>query len=77
MIIVLSLLLLGPSYVLGLPDSVVPIILGLMFMGLAFAFTMIPTMPEMISAPGDKYKGRESELNDRLSSLYNICTGGG
>lgn len=76
-IIFFSLVLMGPSYILAFNDSVGWIITGLVIMGLAFAFAMIPIMPEMIDAAGDKYKGQESEINDRLSSLYNICAGAG
>lgn len=77
MIIVISLLLFGPSYALGLSDSVGFVITGLVIMGLAFSFVAIPIMPEMIDATSNDFKGQESELNDRLSSIYNICVGGG
>lgn len=32
-------------------------------------------MPEMIEATGLKYMSKESERNDRLSSIYNTCLG--
>jgi predicted MFS family arabinose efflux permease len=45
-----SLLLVGPSPLLGLPESLIPIYIGLSFLGFFAAFLFIPVIPEIICA---------------------------
>ena len=59
----------------GFPDSLVLLMLGLVVLGACYAFTVIPIMPEMIESVGSAYTGRESELNDRLSSIFHTSVG--
>ena len=76
-VIALSFLFIGPTWMLGFSDSLVWLTLGLVVLGACYAFTVIPIMPEMIEAAGPQYNGRESELNDRLSSIFNTSVGSG
>lgn len=62
---------------LGFPDSLVLLTFGLVVLGACYAFTVIPIMPEMIEATGSKYNGKESELNDRMSSIFHTSVGTG
>jgi MFS family permease len=49
-ICILALLLLGPSRILGLPNSVYILIGGQALLGIGMGFVFIPIMPEMIDA---------------------------
>jgi MFS family permease len=77
LIIGFSFLLIGPSYMLNFTNSLWVLTLGLIILGGSYAFTVIPVMPEMIGATNNAYAGKESELNDRLSSIFHTCVGTG
>jgi len=74
-----SLLLVGPSAVLGLHSSVGIVLVGLTFLGFGVAGCCVPVVPEMVSAINEeeskKYGGeakQNSQVNDKVSALYNM-----
>jgi MFS family permease len=51
---ILSLILMGPSYYLGLPNETWILILGMGLQGASLGFVFIPILPEIIEAFYDK-----------------------
>ena len=65
--------LVGPSQILGFPSkSIIMMLIGLWVLGIGAAFTIIPIIPEMIDTVKDKYEGRNSELSDYFSAIFNM-----
>ena len=60
---------------LGLPESLRLMIVGMMLNGLSCSFIFTPLIPEIIEAVQEKENIDESmELNDKASGLYNTCS---
>lgn len=77
-ILVFSCLFLGPSRLLGFPEtSTVMMIFGLVVLGTGAAFTVIPVIPEMLNAVGDQYAEHQSEVSDNFSGIFNVAGGFG
>ena len=55
----LSMLLIGPSWILGLPDNSYIILFGLAMLGSACGLVIIPVLPNMIEAIEEKYPGMD------------------
>ena len=68
-------LLIGPSHLLGLPNSLAVIVSGLFLTGIANTFTTISTYKEMhdpyIERYGKPSAANSEKLSDILSGLYN------
>jgi MFS family permease len=67
-ICILALLLLGPSRILGLPNSVYILIGGQALLGIGMGFVFIPIMPEMIDALYAA-KGIQEGEDERVDSI--------
>lgn len=67
----------GPSEMLRLPDSLFLMGLGQALIGTFVPFTMIPALPEMISAVETKYKGQKHRINNFSAAIFNTMLGGG
>jgi len=72
-----GLLLMGPSSMLGLPNSIFIFLVGYGIVGAAQGFLFIPILPEMIESFCDKYgitEGQDEEIDelisDRSAGLY-------
>uniref|UniRef100_A0A7S3NA97 Major facilitator superfamily (MFS) profile domain-containing protein n=1 Tax=Euplotes harpa TaxID=151035 RepID=A0A7S3NA97_9SPIT len=77
-ILVFSCLFLGPSRLLGFPEtSTVMMVFGLVVLGTGAAFTVIPVIPEMLNAVGDQYAEHQSEVSDNFSGIFNVAGGFG
>lgn len=74
--IMLALLFDGPSATLGLPDSLVFIIIGLFFTGMGAASTVIPIIPEMLDAVEGEFVN-EVAVKDAASGMFNMANGFG
>lgn len=74
----LSMFLVGPSKILGFPEtSVAMMIIGLFILGMGAAWTVIPVIPEMLNAVDGKYEGQSSEVSDAFSGIFNVAGGFG
>jgi MFS family permease len=74
-----TLLLTGPSNMLGLPQSIYLILMGFPMSGFASAVFFIPVFPELIERTQLRYKvvdGEDEELdaklNDQVSNMYGV-----
>ena len=63
-----SLFLLGPSWLLGLPNSIYVLVAGQALLGGSLAFVFIPILPEMIDALYAARQLKEGE-NERIDSI--------
>ena len=52
---IISLILMGPSYYLGLPNQIWILIVGMGLQGASLGFIFIPILPEIIEALYDKH----------------------
>jgi MFS family permease len=73
----ISLIVMGPSYYLGLPNELWILIVGLALEGAFLGFIFIPILPEMIECLYDKHKlveGRDERIDamisDKAAGLY-------
>lgn len=77
-ILIISCLFIGPSRLLGFPQtSSAMMIIGLGILGCGAAFTVIPVIPEMLSAVEGKYSENASEVSDNFSGIFNVAGGFG
>ena len=76
MILITSMLLMGPSKLLNLPDLDKPLLfVSLWVMGVGMTLTVIPVIPEMIDTVSGKYEDQKNEVKDAFSAMYNIANG--
>lgn len=76
MILITSMMLIGPSHWLQLPDENKPLLFGsLCIMGIGMTCTVIPVIPEMIDTVDGKYEDQKNEIKDAFSAMYNIANG--
>lgn len=69
----ISLMLLGPSEVLGFKESYGIVISGVALLGYAMSFIFVPLLSEIIDAVKEKEKVPDSAiLNDTASGMFNI-----
>ena len=77
-ILIFSWLFIGPSRLLGFPQtSAAMMVIGLGILGCGAAFTVIPVIPEMLSAVEGKYSDNKSEVSDNFSGIFNVAGGFG
>lgn len=77
-ILVIAGYLIGPSQLLGLPEySSVLMIMGLSLIGVGAAFTVIPVIPEMLNSVKGYYEGKDAQLSDNFSGIFNVAGGFG
>ena len=68
----------GPSKVFGLPSISSPMMItGLWILGWGAAFTVIPVIPEMLSAVEGQYPEHTAEISDNFSGIFNVAGGFG
>ena len=72
----ISLFLLGPSKMLGLPETLGLTLAGIGFLGFSVAFLFVPLLPEIIAAVAEKNNLENSPfLSDKASGIYNSAYG--
>jgi len=71
---VLALVLAGPSPLLGLPNSLTLLVIGLLLTGLSNAFAFIPVFSEAHEAMIEKYGYAEENenLSDKTAAIYGL-----
>jgi len=67
----------GPSKILGLPNSLVLMGIGQALVGIFTAFMMIPGLPEMVESTIPLYPGQERRVNNLSAGIYNSFLGFG
>jgi len=67
----------GPSELLGFPDSLVLMGVGQALVGIFTAFMMIPGLPEMVESTIPLYPNQERQVNDLSAGVYNAFLGFG
>jgi MFS family permease len=74
---IISLILMGPSYYLGLPNQLWILIVGMGLQGASLGFIFIPILPEMIECLYDKHRLIEGQderidavISDKAAGLY-------
>ena len=73
-LLVISLLLIGPSNLFGYADNLNSLWAGLSILGFGCALTIIPMLPDMIKAIEDKFPSNEVEGRSEMS-LHNFISG--
>jgi MFS family permease len=72
----LSLFLLGPSHILGLPEKLGVSLAGIGCLGCSVAFLFVPLLPEIIASVAEKENLENSPfLADKASGIYNSAYG--
>jgi hypothetical protein len=74
----ISLLMFGPSIILGIKPTLAWTLVGIGFLGFSVAFLFVPLLPEIISSVSEK-EGLENSpfLADKASGIYNGAYGVG
>lgn len=74
----ISLLMFGPSILLGIKPTLAWTLVGIGFLGFSVAFLFVPLLPEIISSVAEK-EGLENSpfLADKASGIYNGAYGVG
>jgi MFS family permease len=74
----ISLLMFGPSLVLGIKPKLAWTLVGIGFLGFSVAFLFVPLLPEIIASVAEK-EGLENSpfLADKASGIYNGAYGVG
>ena len=62
---------LGPSSLLGLPDSLILVTIGTLFVGLNVCSAMVPILSELIEILKDLQKYDPSQISDMSAALFN------
>eukprot|EP00347_Sterkiella_histriomuscorum_P019495 403341410 len=65
----------GPSQILGFPDSIIMMGVGQALHGIVDPFILVPSLPEMINSVADKYPYNETQVNDLSSAIFNCFLG--
>ena len=73
----IAFLLVGPSQLFAMPNSLVIMGVGQALAGVFSAFMMIPCLPEMVESTLPLYPGQERQVNDLSSGLFNAFLGFG
>lgn len=70
-----SLILMGPSEFLNLPDKLSFLISGMACLGISTSFIFVPLLPEIIDAVKEKERMVEDSisLNDKAAGLFNTA----
>jgi hypothetical protein len=63
----------GPSYLLGFPNSLLLMAIGQALHGLVDPFLLVPSLPEMIESAMVEYPDHEFLVNDLSSGIFNAC----
>jgi hypothetical protein len=72
-----TLIFYGPSKMFSFPDSYKLMLVGLILMGCAISFTLIPALPEMIKSVEPFYDNSKGQVNDVASGVFNTALGCG
>lgn len=72
-----TLIFYGPSKMLNLPEDWHIMCLGLILMGCAITFCLIPALPEMIRSVEQDFDNSKGEVNDVASGVFNTALGVG
>lgn len=70
-----TLIFYGPSKMLGLPEDWHYMLVGLILMGCAITFCLIPALPEMIRVVEKDFDNSKGEVNDVASGVFNTALG--
>ena len=70
-----TLIFYGPSKMLSLPEDWHLMVIGLILMGCAITFCLIPALPEMIKSVEKDFDNSKGELNDVASGVFNTALG--
>ena len=73
----LSYLLVGPSQMIPMPDSLTLMAIGQALIGIFLGFLLIPSLPEMVESSIARFPGQERKVNDLCSGLFNAFLGFG
>ena len=69
-------LLVGPSEIFNMPNSVVIMAIGQLVRGLVDPFLLIPSLPEMIESVVPHFpEDAEAEINNISSGMFNMFLG--
>jgi MFS family permease len=72
-----TLIFYGPSKMLKMPEDWHLMLIGLMLMGCAITFCLIPALPEMIRSVENDFDNSKGEVNDVASGVFNTALGVG
>lgn len=72
-----TLIFYGPSKMLGFPEDWHLMLIGLILMGCAITFCLIPALPEMIRSVEQDFDNSRGEVNDVASGIFNTALGVG
>ena len=72
-----TLIFYGPSKMLNMPEDWHLMLIGLMLMGCAITFCLIPALPEMIRSVEQDFDNSRGEVNDVASGVFNTALGVG
>ena len=73
----IAFIFVGPSELLGLPESLILMGIGQGLVGVFTAFMMIPGLPEMVESTIPLYPGQARDVNNLSSGIYNAFLGFG
>lgn len=74
MFMTLSLLVIGPSWLLHLPKEVWITIIGFGIIGAGAASSVVPIIPEMLDAVEGKFSD-EAQVKDVAAGIFNMANG--
>ena len=69
--------MIGPSQILGLPNSLYIMAFGQLASGVVYAFLLVPVLPEMIDSVSVLYPKDEVIVNDLSSAIFSSIQGVG
>jgi MFS family permease len=73
----IAFIFVGPSKMLGFPNSLMLMGIGQALVGVFTAFMMIPGLPEMVESTIPLYPGQERRVNNLSAGIYNSFLGFG
>jgi len=71
-----SLLIVGPSYILHIPQRMWLSWIGIFLIGAGAASSVVPVIPEMLDAVEGKFSD-EAAVKDVAASIFNMANGVG
>ena len=72
----LSLLIVGPSYILHIPQSMIWSWIGIFLIGAGAASSVVPIIPEMLDAVEGKFSD-DAAVKDVSAGIFNMANGVG
>ena len=72
-----SYVLVGPSQIIPMNDSLMLMAIGQALIGIFLCFLIIPSLPEMVESQISRFPGQERQVNDLCSGLFNAFLGFG